>query len=67
MTIQKTAFQGGAAAELPALRKLKDSDRTVEHRADDIRGRMVKDKDGQDLGRIDALLIDDGERHVPVH
>ena len=64
MTIEKPAVHRDVAAVMPTLRRLRDSDRTVEHPAEDIRGRMVKDNDGQDLGRIGALLIDDGERHV---
>ncbi len=63
MTIEKTTSRGDDAVREPTLRKLRDIDRTVSP-AEDIRGRMVKDKDGQDLGRIDGLLIDDDERRV---
>lgn len=64
MTIQKTAAKSDAATEMPTLSRLRDGYRTIEHPDEDIRGRMVKDRDGQDLGTIDALLIDDAERHV---
>ena len=45
------------------LIKLSDSDQTVTAE-EDIRGLNVKDKDGEDLGQIDALLIDDAEKKV---
>jgi len=44
------------------LSKLSDTGQTVSNAADDIRGRKVKDKDGNDLGKVDDLLIDDQER-----
>ncbi len=46
------------AAKEPTLKKLRDLGKTVSHVDEDIRGRMVKDKDGQDLGTIDGLLVD---------
>ena len=46
------------------LHKLSDTGQTVSDATDDIRGRKVKDKDGNDLGKIDDLLIDDRERKV---
>jgi sporulation protein YlmC with PRC-barrel domain len=41
------------------LSKLSDTGKTVDGSADDIRGRKVKDKDGNDLGKVHDLLIDD--------
>jgi hypothetical protein len=58
MKTEDPAVQGGDAGRVPTLRKLRDLDRTVAVAADDIRGRMVKDKDGHELGRIDSLLVD---------
>jgi sporulation protein YlmC with PRC-barrel domain len=58
------AVQGGDTGLDPKLQKLQDLDRTVAVAADDIRGRMVKDKDGQDLGRIDGLLVDASAQKV---
>ena len=58
MKTEDPAVQGGDAERDPTLRKLRDLDRTVAVAADDIRGRMVKDKDGHDLGTIDGLLVD---------
>ena len=58
MKNEDPAVQGGDRGPDPTLKKLQDLDRTVAVAADDIRGRMVKDKDGNDLGRIDGLLVD---------
>ncbi len=44
--------------------KLSDSGQTVTPAADDIRGRTVKDKDGEDIGKVHDLLIDDQEHKV---
>lgn len=46
------------------ISKLGDSGQTVTPTAADIRGRTVKDKDGQDLGKVHDLLIDDQEHRV---
>jgi sporulation protein YlmC with PRC-barrel domain len=37
---------------------------TVSTTEEDIRGRSVRDKDGKDLGRVDDLLVDDGDRKI---
>jgi hypothetical protein len=58
MKTEDSVVQGGDKGRDPTLKKLQDLDRTVAIAADDIRGRMVKDKDGNDLGRIDGLLVD---------
>ena len=63
MTIEKIAVDRDPADKVSALRRLRDIDRTVANSASDIRGRMVHDKDGQGLGKIEALLIDD-DRNV---
>ncbi len=64
MTDDKTPVHGDHADKAPALSRLHDIDQTVSASAEDIRGRMVKDKDGQDIGKIEHLLIDDAERKV---
>jgi sporulation protein YlmC with PRC-barrel domain len=46
------------------LVKLGDVGETVAYQDQDIRGRKVIDKDGEELGKIDALLIDETERKV---
>lgn len=40
------------------ITRLSDSGRTISPPADDIRGRKVRDKDGQELGKVEDLLID---------
>lgn len=47
-----------------ALIKLSDSNRIIADPVEDIRGRQVHDSGGDDLGRIDDLLIDDEEGTV---
>lgn len=46
------------------LSKLSDTGKTVADSVDDIRGRKVKDKDGNDIGKVHDLLIDDREGKV---
>ncbi|NJD29924.1 MAG: PRC-barrel domain containing protein [Chloroflexi bacterium] len=64
MTVKKTPVHRDDAANVPSLSRLHDIDRTVSASAEDIRGRMVKDKDGRDIGKIEHLLIDDVEQKV---
>ncbi|SOC50088.1 PRC-barrel domain-containing protein [Blastococcus aggregatus] len=44
------------------LHELGDTDQTVADPDDDVRGRVVVDRDDQEVGRVDGLLIDDGRR-----
>jgi sporulation protein YlmC with PRC-barrel domain len=46
------------------LVRLSDTELTMADGADDIRGRDVVDISGEELGEVDDLLIDDGERKV---
>ena len=46
------------------LVKLGDTDLTVADSAEDIRGRKVVDRQGDEIGHVDALLIDDRESKV---
>ena len=64
MTTKKTAVHRDHAEKVPTLSSLRDTGRTISSSDEDIRGRMVKDKDGADLGVIEDLLIDDVERKV---
>ncbi|QGN48086.1 PRC-barrel domain containing protein [Micromonospora sp. WMMC415] len=45
-----------------SLTKLGDSDQVLVDPAEDIRGRKVRDRNGNDLGKVDDLLVD-SERH----
>lgn len=64
MTVEKAAANQDHAEKVPRLSRLGDHDKTVSSSDEDIRGRMVKDRDGQDVGRIEGLLIDDAEHKV---
>src|SRR5690348_16824706 len=46
------------------LSKLSETGQTVASDDEDIRGRKVKDKDGEDVGKVADLLIDDAEHKV---
>ena len=46
-----------------SLVRLKDADLTV-NPDEDIRGRKVLDPDGEDIGTVDALLVDEADRRV---
>ncbi|MFG2311517.1 PRC-barrel domain-containing protein [Streptomyces sp. NPDC048566] len=46
------------------LGKLSDSGQMVESPDEDVRGRTVTDSDGEDIGRVEDLLIDESERRV---
>ena len=46
------------------LVKLGDTDLTVADPREDIRGRTVVDKAGEEIGHVDALMIDDQEQKV---
>lgn len=46
------------------LSKLSDSGQTISSSDQDVRGRKVKDKAGNEVGRVDDLLIDDEEHKV---
>ncbi|NQX37167.1 PRC-barrel domain-containing protein [Herbiconiux sp. VKM Ac-2851] len=47
------------STESPTLVKLSETDQQLASPEEDIRGRHVKDRDGQDLGRAHDLLIDE--------
>lgn len=54
-----------ADAELgPALLRLTETDRTIPNPDEDVRGRKVTDSDGEELGKIGDLLVDDTARQV---
>ena len=46
------------------LRRLQDIGETVEHADEDIRGRKVLDQEGNLVGTVDGLLVDDAENKV---
>lgn len=64
MTLDQTAARQDHAENSPTLSRLGDNHETVSGSDEDIRGRMVKDKEGQDLGKIEGLMVDDVEHKV---
>ncbi len=65
MTIdQKESTSDHDAGTRPSVHRLRDIEKTVSSSDVDIRGRQVKDKDGEDLGRIEGLMVDDAEGKV---
>lgn len=59
-------------SQRPSLVRLGDTDLTLASNAEDIRGHEVVDRDGKDLGTIDALMVDERDRkirflHVAAH
>jgi sporulation protein YlmC with PRC-barrel domain len=50
--------------DFTTLSLLGDSDLTIADADEDIRGRIVRDKDGTEIGKVDDLLIDTDDRRV---
>ncbi|HEX2401588.1 MAG TPA: PRC-barrel domain-containing protein [Mycobacterium sp.] len=46
------------------LIRIDDTDLTLDEPADDVRGRTVLDRNGDELGEVDGLVIDEQERQV---
>jgi sporulation protein YlmC with PRC-barrel domain len=53
-----------ATDEYATLVTLHDLGKTIADTRDDIRGRKVADTDDHEIGKIDALLIDDKARKI---
>ncbi len=53
-----------ASGDMATLRALSDSGLTVANPDEDIRGRKVLDRHGEEVGSVDDLLIDDRENKV---
>ena len=49
-------------ANAHALQRMSETDLTLSDPAEDVRGRDVKDRHGEDVGHIDDLLIDEDSR-----
>ncbi|MCM4083826.1 PRC-barrel domain-containing protein [Paractinoplanes hotanensis] len=51
--------------DLPGtLVRMKDSDKTIADPDRDIRGRTVRDRTGEDIGKVDDLLIDTEQEKI---
>lgn len=64
MTSEKAAIPADASTKVPTFSRLHDSGRTVAGFDEDIRGRMVKDRHGRKIGKIEYLLIDEVDQKV---
>ncbi len=64
MTVDNTTVQPNRPEQLATLSRHGEADRTIAGSDEDIRGRMVKDKDGLDVGRVEGLRVDDSDRTV---
>ena len=64
MTVDKATDQQDDPEESATLTHLGDDNRTIASSDEDIRGRMVKDKDGLDVGKVEGLLVDESEGKV---
>lgn len=64
MAHTKATVHTDTADIVPTFSRLRDSHKTVALSDVDIRGRMVRDNDGQEVGKIEGLLIDDVEKKV---
>lgn len=53
-----------ATPQTASLHKLSDSGLTVASSAEDIRDRKVLDRNGEEIGKVDDLMIDDKEQKV---
>ena len=53
-----------ASEKVTSLVKLSDSEQILADPAEDIRGHRVCDRHGEDLGKVDDLLIDNDEHRV---
>lgn len=50
--------------KLPTLIDIEDADLMMRDPGDDIRGRTVLDRNGEDIGEIDGLLVDESENRI---
>jgi sporulation protein YlmC with PRC-barrel domain len=64
MAVKKATVHRDTADVVATFSRLRDKHKTIAGFDEDIRGRMVRDKDGQEVGKIEGLLLDDVERKV---
>lgn len=50
--------------KLATLIRLADADLTVAKEAEDVRGRTVIDREGNEIGHVESLLIDENQQKV---
>ena len=64
MTAEKATARRDDATMVRTLSRPRDVGRTVSSPDEDIRGRLVRDEGGRNLGRIKGLLVDDVAREI---
>ncbi len=64
MTTATTSTTSTTPSARRTLRTLNEADLITRDKAEDIRGRKVVDAAGEEIGKIDALLVDDQENKV---
>ncbi|MFI7142349.1 PRC-barrel domain-containing protein [Streptomyces massasporeus] len=52
------------SGDIPVLARLSDSDHAIASADEDIRGRKVTDRSGNELGKVGDLIIDEEEHKV---
>ncbi|MFJ8150237.1 PRC-barrel domain-containing protein [Streptomyces sp. NPDC096094] len=52
------------SGDIPVLARLSESPQVIPAAHEDIRGRKVTDRSGNELGKVGDLIVDEGERKV---
>ncbi|MZE79368.1 PRC-barrel domain-containing protein [Streptomyces xinghaiensis] len=52
------------SGDVPVLTRISDSDQAISAPGEDIRGRKVTDRSGNELGKVGDLLVDEEEHKV---
>ncbi|GAA2124825.1 PRC-barrel domain-containing protein [Streptomyces synnematoformans] len=53
-----------SSGRIPVLKRISDSQQVLTAAADDVRGRKVIDRTGNEIGKVRDLLVDEGEHRV---
>lgn len=64
MTVDKTTLHQDQTENLATFSRLGDHDWTIASSDEDIRGRMVWDKDGLVVGKVEGLFVDDSDGRI---
>jgi sporulation protein YlmC with PRC-barrel domain len=56
--------ESGIVADEPVLRLLSELGETVDQTENDVRGHVVEDEDGEHIGRVSDLVVDDVQKKV---
>ncbi len=64
MTVENSKAPSDDTTQVPTLRRLRDTEETISRSGGDIRGRTMRDTEGQEVGKIEGPFIDDVEERV---